>query len=185
MVAMQTKKRILNRLAGMFKPGGVENGPFNQDPREVSGVGAKIIWLAPDIKQKVCGEFGVNPNDVEIMLMRVSGGAPEVHRHKRADSLLQVLGAEHGFNDPTGSTLMGAPESNEQRTILSLKTHEPGELIHVKPGVIHGFMARERDGLVAIGIQDPPDPGRRVVRHRTLHPWGRRQDRGAVPGRRL
>ena len=158
MLSLTVKKAMLDRLTGMFNPGRseqVRNGPFTRDARQVRGVGAQIIWLAEGTKAKVCGEFGVDPGSVEIMLMRVSGGPPEVHRHHRAESLLKVLGAEHGFPDPSGGTLMGTPDE-EDCALLSLRTHEAGEFVQVKPGVVHGFVSDQPDGLVAIGIQDPP-----------------------------
>jgi len=135
------------------------NGPFTVDSRQLGGVGARISWLDPEVKRRVCNTgfyFGPDPNAVEIMMMRGMAGPPAIHRHHRGDSMLLVLGPEQGFPEPTGVTLMGTPRVGEGSVEITPHRNPPGTFIYVSPGTVHGFFSEVDDGLVAIGIQDPP-----------------------------
>ena len=108
------KRRILAYLADMIHDG--TNGPFTLDSRVPDGVGARISWLDPEVKRRVCArDQYFEADSVEIMLMRGLAGPPAIHRHHRGNSMLLVLGPEQGFPAPTGVTLMGLLEQVRAR----------------------------------------------------------------------
>ena len=117
-------------------------------------LGFEIGWAKLDIASRECREYGVNPSDCEIVMMRASG-LSECHLHEHGSSTLFVLGEGYGSPAPSGGILVADYIEGKRDYLLEPIRHKTGDIVEVPAGKIHAFFADPGGQLALIGFVRP------------------------------
>ncbi len=117
-------------------------------------LGFKIGWLQPTLAKRLSGDYQIDLNSSEIIMMQATG-LTECHQHTIGVTTFMVLGPEQGFSEPKGGTYLGDFDPLSAEQDLQLNRHRTGEIFTVPAGKIHAFAADPGGSLTLIGIVQP------------------------------
>lgn len=148
---METQQGIIGDIAAYLRISPQPTRLFT-DWQEL--LGFRIGWAKPALARKICGKYGFNPDECEIIMMQANGQT-ECHVHLDGATHFMVLGSEHGFAEPSGGILTAPYEDGRSEYELEERRQASGEIFDVPARTVHAFFADAENGLTAIGFVYP------------------------------